>query len=353
MFKKLHVLQAAVASFNSIRKAYANDFTTAPLPFSIYFETTYVCTCKCVFCDRWKDGPGRKHQELSYDEIVAMIDQAYDLGVRLISLSGGEPLAKARILDAMRYARRKGMITVVPTNGTLITERNVDDVLAAFDYISVSLDSLDRDRHDEIRGVAGTFDRAMRSINLLTTRARHTTINVQSVMTSRNIDDILEINKMMSRRGIDTNFQPVHDGFQNGFAVREGPYSDFCRTDLSEARKRLMREYAYPSILEKLLLKQYYARAFDFLVNPQSAMDHVTCFSGSLSFMVDPYGEVFPCDPLRTSMGNIREQPLSQIWSSARMDDFRKRLRKNRTCHCWLFCAGPANLNLSRVIRST
>ncbi len=350
MFEHLNALPAAVASILSLKKAYESDFTTAPRPFSLYFETTYVCTCKCVFCDRWKEGPVRKQQELGYKEIVALVDQAHDLGVRLISLSGGEPLVKAGILEAMRYARSKGMITVVPTNGTLITEQNVDDVLDAFDYISVSLDSLDRDRHDQIRGVAGTFDRAMRSISLLKARARHTKINVQSVMTSRNIDDILEINKVMSGRGIDTNFQPVHNGFQNGFTVTEGPYTDFDRAHLSAAKHRLLREYVYPSRIEKMLLKEYYARAFDYLMDPQSIMDRVRCFSGSVSFMVDPYGEVFPCDPLRTSMGNIREQPLSQIWSSARMNDFRKKLKKDRTCNCWLFCAGPANLNLSRVI---
>jgi MoaA/NifB/PqqE/SkfB family radical SAM enzyme len=351
MFKTLHRLAALVSSLASIKKAYADTFATVPHPFAIYFETTYVCTCRCVFCNRWKDGSQHTARELSYDEMTSLIDQAYDLGVRLVSLSGGEPFLKRGILDAMRYARGKGMITVVPTNGTLINENNVDDVLSAFDYITVSLDSLDRRRHDEIRGVAGTFDKAMRSIGLLKLRARHTKISVQSVMTARNTGDILEINKVMSARGIDTSFQPVHDGCQNGFTVSEGHYTDFGQDDLSGARQRLMSEYEYPSLLEKMLLRQYYARAFDFLLDPESTREAVTCFAGSLSFMVDPYGEVFPCDPLRTSMGNVRTQTLSQIWCSERMTDFRKVMKNGRTCNCWLLCAAPANLNLSKVIR--
>ncbi len=351
MFRNLRVLPAAIRSIDSVRKAYRNGFSTTPRPFSMYFETTYVCTCKCVFCERWKDGPGGRHRELSCEEIVALIDQAYDLGVRLISLSGGEPLVKVGLLDTMKYARGRGMITVVPTNGTLITEGNVDDVLAAFDYISVSLDSLDRSTHDEIRGVAGTYDRAMRSLSMLKSRAKHTTINVQSVMTSRNVDDILEINRSMSKRGIDTNFQPVHDGFENGFAVKEGPYTSFDHASLASAKCRLISEYQYSGFIQRLLLKRYYAGAFDFLVDPQSAMRDVTCFSGSFSFMVDPYGEVFPCDPLRTSMGNVREQTLSQIWTSPRMKEFRIHVKQDRRCSCWLFCAGPTNLNLSKAIR--
>ena len=92
MLKKIRFLVTGLKSINSIKKAYKNNFQTTSKPIALHFETTYVCTCKCVFCNRWIDGPKNIKNELSYQEIINLIDQSYDLGVRLITLSGGEPM---------------------------------------------------------------------------------------------------------------------------------------------------------------------------------------------------------------------------------------------------------------------
>ncbi len=350
MYNKLKFLIAGLKSVNSIKKAYHNNFKTTPYPIALHFETTYVCTCKCAFCDRWIDGPSKIQQELTYDEITDMIDQAYDLGVRIITLSGGEPLVKKDILKAMLYARKKGMITNTTHNGTLVNEKNVHEILRAFDVINISLDSLNREKHDEIRGVKGTYDKAMRTIKLLKKYSRNTTIQIQSVLTSENQKDLIKINKKFSKKGINTYFQPIHDGLDNDFKVSKQKFKNFDLKQLKDDHKLLVQNYVYPNLLTKLAFKKYYEKSLDFIIDNNSTKKCFNCFGGSMSFFINPYGEVYPCDPLRISMGNIKDRPLVSIWKDKKSAEIRKQI-KNRNCNCWLLCSAPAFMNLSKIIK--
>jgi radical SAM protein with 4Fe4S-binding SPASM domain len=350
MLNKIKLLASGVHSSYSIRKAYKNNFDSVPRPIALHFETTYACNCKCVFCNRWKVSPKKVEEELSYDEIISLIDQSYALGVRLITLSGGEPLIKKDILKAMRYARKKGMVTNITDNGTLINPENVNEILSSFDIIDISLDSMEEEMHDEIRGVKGTFSKALRSIKLLKENSKGTTIQVQSVLTAENHDDLLEINKEMSKIGVNTFFQPVHDALDNKFGVRQGKFKDFDVNSLRVVHSDMMKKYKYPGLLVRFLFKKYYEKSVDFIVDPNSTKKCFNCFAGSFSLLVDPYGEVFPCDPLRISMGNIRDKSLRGIWNDQKNKDIRKKI-KNRECNCWLLCTAPAFINLTRIIK--
>jgi MoaA/NifB/PqqE/SkfB family radical SAM enzyme len=346
---KLGFLASGIKAVRSVKKAYRNDFRTVPRPIALHFEATYVCTCKCVFCDRWSRGPKNLKRELRYDEIIKLIDDSYDLGVRLITLSGGEPLAKKGILKAMQYAKSKGMLTNITTNATLITQANVDEVLASFDMIGVSLDSLDRKKHDEIRGVAGTFDKATKAIRLLKERSKGTVVNIQSVLTSKNLKDIMRINREFSRNGVNTYFQPIHDNLPNAYMVREKRFKKFdCRLERDYAS--LLKNYAYQNSLVKSIYAPYHQKAMDFIMDSNSTKACFNCLAASLSFFVDPYGEVYPCDSLRVSMGNLRKSSLKGIWYDKRNSELRRRV-KYRKCNCWLLCSAPAFMSLSKYIK--
>lgn len=350
MMNKLGLLPTGIHALASARKAWRNDFETVPRPLGIHFETTYACTCKCLFCERWIDGGIRRPEELSYEQIIGLFDDAYDLGVRVITLSGGEPLLKHGILDAMRHARDRGMFTNATHNGTLVNEETVEDVLSAFDMINISLDSLDRDRHDRIRGVAGTYDKAMKAIDLLKSRSKGTVVNVQSVLTSENLDDILAINERFHPLGIGTYFQPIHDGLDNNFKATVPELKDHDVARLREVWPGFLKSYRFPSWLDKRLFTKYYERMLDFMIDPDSTMECFNCAAGSLTFFVDPYGAVFACDPIRVPLGNLKEQPLRTIWHGEKAREARRKA-KDRTCHCWLLCSAPIFLNTSAIIR--
>lgn len=320
-----------------------------PKPFELHFETTYRCTCKCVFCDRWKKGPQRVAEELGHGEIKKLIDQAYDIGIRIISLSGGEPLLKEGLLPLMQYAKSKGMITQINTNGTLISKKNILEVLKCFDIILVSIDSLDEQSHDTIRGVKSTFRKALKTIFLLKKHSKNNFVGVSSVLSGKNIDEIIKINKFFMGKQIPTFFQPIHNNPGNLFNVSNDEYLHF-EPESRKKFKKIIKNYLYPNKLIKYMYRNYFSKALDFIIDPISTFNQFTCFAGSYSLFVDPYGDVFPCDIHRVKIGNIREESLKNIFKSKKFNDVRRQI-KNRKCHCWLLCSAPIFINLSRLLR--
>ncbi len=334
--------------FNLLSSYYIDKIL--PKPFELHFEATYRCNCRCVFCKRWKEGlkENLRKKELKYNEIKELINQAYDIGVRILSLSGGEPLMKEGILSLMEYAKNKGLITSVNTNGTLINKENVSKIIDCFDIIIVSIDSLNGDKQDAIRGFKDSFKKALNSVFLLKKNSKNNFIGVSTVLNGENINEILEINAFFMKKGIPTFFQPIHNNPANLFNVSKKEYLDFGLR-LEEEYKKIIKNYIYPNRLIKYLYKDYYRKGLDFIMNPMSTINQFVCFAGLYSLFVDPYGDVFPCDICRCWMGNIREKSLREILMSRRSLHIKRQI-KNRKCNCWLLCSAPVFINLSKVL---
>lgn len=337
MTNLLFTIPSAIKSINSVKKAYRNDFKTSPRPIMLCLETTYACTCKCVFCDRYKEGARRKKEELSLEEIKDLINQSYKLGVRIIYLSGGEPLLKKGILDVMEYSKNKGIINAVVTNGTLIDEKNVKRILEVFDFVTVSLDSLNQEKHDKIRGVKGTFKKTMKALKLLKKYSKNTIINVQSVLTPENMKDVKKVNQYFHKKGISTCFQPVHHDESNSFNVSNEKYKIFDMKSLQGFWKKFITEYKYPNNSYKYIFDEFHDKSIEFLKNPKSTIKDYECYAGSIDLYVNPYGEVFPCNMHRVSMGNIKNNELENLWNAKSNKKLRRTI-KNRTCNCWMMC---------------
>lgn len=350
MANRLIIIGKILRSIRSIKKSYKDNFKTSPIPMAIHYETTYNCNCKCMFCDRWK-GDRKRTGELSYEQLIGLIDQSYDLGVRIFTLSGGEPLLKKDIIKAMKYARKKGMITNITTNGTLINENNAEDIIDAFEIINISLDSWDSKKHDRLRGVKGTHEKVIEALELLKNKSKNNHINVQSTLTANNFTDILEINRKLSKKGIGTYFQPIHNNPDNLYTIRNN-LDNYDWISLKEKWDYFMKNYEYQNAFERAMFEEFHKKSINFLEFPFSTKDCYDCFAGSLSFFVDPYGEVFPCDSLRISMGNIKKQALKEIWNDLKNKDLRRRI-KNRECNCWLLCSAPSFMNLTPVIKGS
>ncbi|MEW6532979.1 MAG: radical SAM protein [Thermodesulfobacteriota bacterium] len=94
------------------------------LPLEGSLDLTYRCNNDCRHC--WLRIPANapeKSQELSFDEIRGIVDQARKLGTREWAISGGEPMLRPDFADILDYVIRKSTTYSLNTNGTLITPR--------------------------------------------------------------------------------------------------------------------------------------------------------------------------------------------------------------------------------------
>jgi len=97
------------------------------VPLKGSLELTLQCNLRCKHCylDGVHDGiPGE--QELSTEEWYDILDQLADAGTLWLLMTGGEPFARSDFLDIYTYAKKRGFLITIFTNGTLITPEIAD-----------------------------------------------------------------------------------------------------------------------------------------------------------------------------------------------------------------------------------
>jgi len=314
-------------------------------PLQMVIELTYRCNLKCDFCfqrrqvDQLHLRPGGMAQELDLEEIKRIIAQTPPWS--LIIFTGGEPFVRSDILEILAYAARKRRCHIV-NNGTRITPE-IARALVDLQVLSVGF-SIDGDQaiHDGIRGVPGTFDRAIGAIGEIrryreSTGRRWPLINFKTTITESNVHDLTKIAKLSRQVGADYHtYQIVNNslltsGMQLSDEIKPyyAPPAPFENFDVKALREQLERLSQMPSDngpvirfspnipIEKI--ESHYANELD--------VRSYTCSAPWSGINVSAYGEVFPCFNYR--IGSLRENSLRELWNGPRYRAFRRALKKN------------------------
>jgi heme d1 biosynthesis radical SAM protein NirJ len=158
------------------------------------------CNLMCKHCYSISgdvDFPG----ELSTAEVFAVMDDLKAFRVPVLILSGGEPLLRRDIFDISRRAKSMGFYVGLSSNGTLITESNIDDIAAVdYDYVGISLDGIGA-THDGFRRREGAFDEALAGLRLC--RDRKLKTGMRFTMTMDNAAEFPKLLDLMDDEGID------------------------------------------------------------------------------------------------------------------------------------------------------
>ncbi len=120
-------------------------------------------TCKhCYSISADINFPG----ELNTQQIFTTMDDLKGYSVPVLILSGGEPLLRPDIFDISHRAKSMGFYVGLSTNGTLITEENIQNIKDVdYNYVGISVDGM-RETHDEFRQKKGAFDASLNAIRL-------------------------------------------------------------------------------------------------------------------------------------------------------------------------------------------
>lgn len=169
------------------------------VPNNIYMIMTYRCNLNCRYCSNRPDRRQLNEKkdlnnepELSLNAYRQLVDDAKTLGVKKFLFTGGEPLLNPNTLQLGKYVKEAGMETELITNGLLIEEVNAAEIVATFNYITVSLDSMNKDSHEKMRGT-GTFEKVVNGIMLL--KKSGGKVRVNSVISGINVGEIVETRK--------------------------------------------------------------------------------------------------------------------------------------------------------------
>lgn len=125
-----------------------------------FVQVTTRCNAKCIDrCNIWASKP----LDMKLQDVTFAIDMLAKNGFSVIYFTGGETGLYPHIAEALSYAKKKGMVTSITTNGT-ISEDNLMKLRKDLDILSVSVDHYDESLWDNAKHVAGISKKAKETI---------------------------------------------------------------------------------------------------------------------------------------------------------------------------------------------
>ena len=261
-------------------------------PLSGQWELTCRCNLACVMCytDPFNT-PDHIRKELSYEEITRIMDELHEAGCMELCFTGGEPLARSDFLDIYSYAKGKGFLVSVFTNGTLVTKK-ITDYWAQYppSMIEISFHGLTKGTFEAITQGHRSYEHCLLGIRLILERKLPLTLKTTG--TTLNRDEVLKIKEYVSRLGdvrykFGADIRPRLDGsedvYQHQLPQEEIAAIEGADQEFRAERARQDRERAKAR-----------AEGQDF------------CRGGKYKFHIDAYGQLQLCSNNRERSYDLR-----------------------------------------------
>lgn len=280
-----------------------------PAPIGVLAELTHRCPLRCTYCSNPLELETRS-SELSTDDWKRVFDQAAEMGVIHVHLSGGEPTARKDIVELTAHAAAAGLYTNLITSGIAVGEDMLDRLLdAGLDHIQLSMQGADPEITERVGGMKGAYERKEAFAHAVVARGFPLTLN--AVIHRQNIHQVpLMIDKALALGA--KRLEVAHTQYY-GWALKNRAQlmprrEDVDRTieEITAAREALKGRLAIDAVFP-----DYYAR-FPKLCNGGW---------GLRTFSVTPSGMVLPCHAAQTikhlEFWSVRDRSLQEIWSAS------------------------------------
>ena len=253
--------------------------------------------------------------------------QVYNSGAVGIAFEGGEPLLRNDLEEILAFSRSLPLHTSLITNGTLL-EARIDEIAPYINgVIYVSLDGLEK-THDAVRGVAGSFRKAVRGISAAREKVP---VTINTTIMAENIDEIEDMVGLAKELGTKISVAVAHEYCNvNASSAAIGKTSKIAHTLIK------MKREGYP-IVNSIGYLKVMAKEKNWQCKPWSMVN------------IDPNGNVvLPCYVHNDYVSNTSIFENSIKNSISNFD-----WKKIENCKkCSLHCYVEPSLVLSRDLKS-
>jgi mycofactocin biosynthetic radical S-adenosylmethionine protein MftC len=275
-------------------------------PICLTWELTYACNLACVHC---LSSSGRRDpRELTSAEAVALIDEIAEMQIFYINVGGGEPTMRRDFYDLIDHAVSRRVGVKFSTNGTRI-DAAAARRLAAMDYldVQVSLDGVDADTNDRIRGT-GSYAAARRAMDELAA-ADFGAFKISVVVTRENVGQLDEMAALAQHYGAQlrlTRLRPSGRGADVWASLHP------TRAQGRELYRWLLDR---PDVLT--------GDSFFHLSALGSPLEGLNlCGAGRVVCLIDPVGDVYACPFVihdEFLAGNVRDAGFATVWRDSEL----------------------------------
>jgi MoaA/NifB/PqqE/SkfB family radical SAM enzyme len=296
-----------------------------PFPLWSHLYLTRKCNLNCKYCFVKE----KNKKEMSTEQAKKAIDKLHSLGCRFIVLYGGEPCLRKDLVEIISYCKKKGIISYLTTNGTLLTPDLIEQIgKAGIDAVEISIDSIFefQDSKKDFPKLRKVF------LNLLQARKKYGFMFLTVlVLNKKNLDSTIATIKKINSFNVPVSVGMINKNIITG---KQSDPSLFFNSE--EDKKKLFKVLNEVKLLKKNKGKIIgSSRYFDDLKKFLKKPFNWYCASGKYYIAVDCDGSFMICAslaPEKTSIFNINKNYYKEY------EETTKKYLKNCKKHCFSTC---------------
>lgn len=257
-------------------------------PLSAMIEIADRCNETCVHCYQVQGQKG----ELPTDDWKRILDELADMGVLLLTISGGEATLRKDLFELIAHARKRSFAIKLYTNGLNMT-REMAARLAELGVmeVQISLYSHEPSIHDGITCVPGSFEKTVAAARHL--REHGVAVVLKTPLMSMNHEGIDEYVALVQSVGADFMVDPTLDPREDGDAAPE--------------RYRMDREAHIAALRHPSLARPEAVRG-------TRSLEAAVCGACSGHVHIEANGELRPCTQLQVPVGHALHDGVRAAW---------------------------------------
>ena len=285
-------------------------------PLTVSWDVTMDCHLRCHHCFNMS-GPQHHEDELTHDEGMALCRQLIDLEVLNVCLCGGEPLLRPDLIEIAETLSSANIVLSMVSNGYYLTPAKARELEAAgIRFLQVSIDGIDAATHERLRGVSGSFERAVAGARAVAATGME--LAVAFCPTRYNIEQFPEYVTMVRDLGArQIRMMPV---------LRMGR-AELYRDELLPTADQLVRfrqrvQEASLACMDDGIMVEFGDPLEHFYLFPRNdARLFILCIRSNGDLTITGY--------LPLVFGNVRERPIMDYWNAGLADIWRHPLVAN------------------------
>ena len=269
-------------------------------------ELTLRCNLRCKHCyvgDYRAEGvPVR--QELRFEQWRTIFDQLADAGTLWMLLTGGEPLLHPDFKEIYSYAKSKGFVLTLFTNGTAFSPSVLDLISEMPPFaIEISLYGLTQETYESVTGIPGSHAKCMKGIDELL--GRGLPLQLKTMVMSLNRHELWDMKAYAERLEVRFRYDPmIHgavDGTRHCLQYRLSP-EEVVALDVEDAAR----------------FAAWQELRGEFEAGRDCSQYLYACNAGIISYHIDPTGQLSLCISSNSRMYDLCRGSFAEGWAFLR-----------------------------------
>lgn len=328
-----------------------------------------ICNMRppCAMCTLWENESGpRYHKGLTVEDVRAFADPIR-LAAEVINCGIGEPLILPDLMPIMGLFAEWEKPLGLNSNGLALTPALTEKLAPYFEYLSItfSLDGATKETYARVRGPH--FERVIENIAYYCRRRREvhpegTASKTAIVMMPMRVNrhEVADFVRLGARLDVDAVELRALNQIDHDWQAEKGGYlfdyrkEMLSREELTQCRREAEAAACECGIMVDVQYQVSEGKTFAAFVKEEHQGEIIKCFQPWHFILPHQSGETVGCCYMEQSLGDWRQEGLSNLINSKRMQALRREMAAGKLpaeCHKYISCpVVQANLGASQDV---